>query len=135
MKRRKFFTLAAVGTGIITLGSTAFLVTPFEDAVETLIARELNFLKLDPAGVRRFVQDYGKSKDRRYKLIVKGYSLAGITSSQSGKIHQLVSTYLLSTDFFSNNMNQERVINYVGIYDPYVRPCTHPFTHRRHHAV
>lgn len=135
MKRRTFFTIAAFGSGIMALGLARFQNLSFEDAAEGLIIKELNFLKLEPSGVRNFVRDYGKSKNRRYKFTVKGYSLVGITSSQSGKIHQLVTNYLLSTDFFSNNMDQSRVIHYVRLYDPYLRPCTHPFAHRRQQVV
>ena len=135
MKRRTFFTIAAVGSGIIALGSARFLTTSLQEAAESLITKELRFLSLDPVGVTNFVRDYTKSKDRRYKLVVKGYSLAGISSSQSGKIHQLVTNYLLSTDFFSSNMDESRVIHYVGIYDPYQRPCSHPFTHGRQHVI
>ena len=123
--------MAAVGSGMIALGSARFLTTSFQEAAERLITRELHFLTLDPAGVRNFVRDYAKSKDSRYKLILKGYSLVGISSSQSGKIHQLVTNYLLSTDFFSRNMDESRVIHYVGLYDPYLRPCSHPFAHGR----
>ena len=135
MKRRTFFTIAAFGSGIMAFGLARFLNVRFEEAAEGLIIKELDFLRLEPAGVRKFVQDYAKSKDRRYKFTLKGYSLVGITSSESGKIHQLVTNYLLSTDFFSNNMDQTRVIHYVGLYDPYLRPCTHPFSHRRQDAA
>ena len=132
MKRRTFVTVATIGTGLIALGSAKFFMTPFEDTAEGLITRELNFLQLDEAGVKRFVKDYSSLKNRFYKIIVKGYSLLGMTSTQSGKIHQLVSNYLLSTDFFSNHMDETRVIKYVGLYDPYVRPCAHPFTQRQY---
>jgi hypothetical protein len=60
---------------------------------------------------------------------MKGYSLFGINSAKSGKVHQLVSAYLLSSDFFQNKMDETRIVKYVGLYDPYTRPCSHPFSH------
>lgn len=128
MKRRKFLIVAGAGTLITALASGKFLATSFEDSAEKLIKKELDFLKLDDAGVRAFAADYARAKDRLYKLTVKGYSFLGIDSNKSGKVHQLISNYLLSSDFFVNNMDESRVVKYVGLYDPYLRPCAHPFT-------
>lgn len=119
--------VAAAGTVVTALASAKFLATSFEESAEHLIRKELSFLKLDGEGIRAFVNEYATAKDRYYKLIVKSYSILGIDSSQSGKVHQLVSTYLLSTDFFVNNMDESRIIKFVGLYDPYLRPCAHPF--------
>lgn len=128
MKRRKFLTIAGLGALITALASGKFLATSFEDVTEQIIKSELEFLKLDDAGLKAFVRDYSAVKDRKYKLIVKSYGLLGIGPEQSGKIHQIVSTYMLSTDFFANKMNESRVIRYIALYDPYLRPCSHPFT-------
>jgi len=128
MKRRKFITIAGVGALVTAVASGKFLTTSFEDSAESIIRRELNFLKLDDAGLRAFTKDYSALKDRNFKLIVKSYGLLGVGSGRSGKIHQMVSTYLLSTDFFTNKMDESRAIKYVGIFDPYRRPCAHPFT-------
>lgn len=132
MKRRKFLVIAGVGTLISALASGKFLATSFEDSAEKIIRGELEFLKLDDAGLKAFVRDYAAVKDRKYKLIVKSYVLLGIGPEQSGKIHQMVSTYMLSTDFFANKMDESRVIKYIAMYDPYLRPCSHPFTSPQH---
>ena len=132
MKRRKFLTIAGVGAFITALASGKFLTTSFEESAVRIIRHELDFLKLDEEGLNTFIRDYSALKDRNYKLIVKSYGLLGIGSQRSGKIHQMLTTYLLSTDFFVNKMDQSRVIKYVGIYDPYIRPCTHPFTNPRY---
>jgi hypothetical protein len=128
MKRRKFLTIAGAGSAAAILSFT-FVSYDFETVATRLITKELSFLRLDRAGVARFVSDYSKNKNTSYRLIVKGYSLLGIRSSQSGKIRQLVSSYLLSTDFFANRMDEQRTVRYVGLYDPYTRPCAHPFSH------
>jgi hypothetical protein len=129
MKRRKFLAIAGLGGVVAALVSFKFITHPFESVAKGIIKGELDYLKLDEAGLDSFISDYTKLKDRNYKLMMKGYSLFGVNSARSGKVHQLVSAYLLSSDFFQNKMDETRVINYVGLYDPYTRPCSHPFSH------
>jgi hypothetical protein len=129
MKRRTFLTIVGISGVIGLVTSFKFITTSFEEAAVALIREELSFLKLDPEGVRSFVQTYAKNRDRNYKLTMKGYNLLGISASQSGKIHQLVSSYLLSSDFFVHKMDESRVIKYAAFYNPYARPCAHPFNH------
>lgn len=105
------------------------LGTSFEAVASKLIRQELSFLNLDPDGVTKFVRDFSRTKDTSYRLVVKGYALLGIGSSRSGKVNQLVSSYLLSTDFFTNGMDERSTVRYVGLYNPYTRPCAHPFSH------
>jgi hypothetical protein len=128
MKRRRFLTIAGIGGLLAGLASFRFISTSFEDAVASIILDELSFLKLDKEGVHRFVSDYTKSTSTKNKLMLKGYSFMGISSTQSQKIHTLINAYLLSTDFFTNKMNETRTIKYRGLFDPYLRPCAHPFT-------
>ena len=129
MKRRKFLTIAGVSGVVAALASFKFITSPFESVAKNIIKSELDYLKLDEDGLDKFVADYTKLKDRNYKLTMKGYSLFGINAARSGKVHQLVSAYLLSSDFFQNKMDEKRTIKYVGLYDPYSRPCSHPFSH------
>lgn len=128
MKRRTFLTIAGAG-GAVAILSFSFARSSFEEAAAGVIYKELSFLKLDPEGVAKFAADFSKSKDSSYRLIVKGYALLGIGSSRSGKVNQLVSSYLLSTDFFANGMDERNTVRYVGLYNPYTRPCAHPFSH------
>jgi len=128
MKRRTFITIAGLGGALAMFASAKIFFTPFEDSVVKLLRRELHFLKLDEAGVRVFAKEYSAIQDRRYKLILKAYHVFGVSSSRSGKVHQLVSNYLLSSDFFTHKMDESRVIKYVALYNPFVRPCAHPFS-------
>jgi hypothetical protein len=129
MKRRKFLTIAGVGGVLAALASFKFITHPFESVAKGIIKSELDYLNLDEEGLDKFVADYTRLKDRNYKLMMKGYSLFGVNSARSGKVHQLVSAYLLSSDFFLNKMDEARTVKYVGLYDPYTRPCSHPFSH------
>jgi hypothetical protein len=40
--------------------------------------------------------------------------------------HEVVSQFLMSTDFFPNGMDERRPLAYVTYYDPYVTPCYNP---------
>lgn len=128
MKRRRFLTIAGIGTLITAIAAGRFFTTPFEESAASLVREQLSFLKLDPGGLSRFVKEYSKGMDRKYKLTLKGYNILGVDASRSGKIHQLVTTYLLSTDFFIHGMDESRTIKYIALYDPYLRPCSHPFS-------
>lgn len=129
MKRRKFLAIAGVGGVVAALASFKFITHPFGSVAKGIIKAELDYLTLDEEGLDKFVADYSKLKDRNYKLTMKGYSLFGVNAARSGKVHQLVSAYLLSSDFFQNRMDEKRTIKYIGLYDPYTRPCSHPFSH------
>lgn len=128
MKRRKFLTIAGIGGAIAAVASGKFLATTFESSISGLVRDELDFLRLDEEGLNKFASDYARTASRKFKLIVKGYNLLGIGVSQSGKIHHIVTTYLLSSDFFINKMDEKRVIKYIALFDPYLRPCAHPFS-------
>lgn len=129
MKRRKFLTIAGIGGAIAAVASGKFLTTTFESSVAGLIRDELGFLRLDEEGLNKFANDYSRTASRKFKIIVKGYNLLGIGASKSGKVHHIVSTYLLSSDFFINKMHEKRVIKYIALFDPYLRPCAHPFSY------
>jgi hypothetical protein len=129
MKRRKFLTIAGIGGLVAAITSFKFISTSYEEAAVELIEEELSFLKLDREGVRKFAADYSKTKNSSYRLTIRGYAFFGVKAAQSGKVNQLVSGYLLSTDFFTNGRDETRQVKYVGLYDPYSRPCSHPFSH------
>ena len=78
MKRRKFLIAVGAGALVTAVAAGKFLTTSFEDSAEAIIKRELGFLNLDAAGVKAFVADFAKAKDRLYKLTVKGYSFLRI---------------------------------------------------------
>jgi hypothetical protein len=128
MKRRKFLVIAGLTGVAAAVTSFKFITTSFEDAAVALIKEELGFLKLDLQGVETFVKDYAHNKDRKYRIAMRGYSFIGINATHSGKVNQLLTTYLLSTDFFTNRMDESKTVKYVGLYNPYLRPCAHPFS-------
>jgi hypothetical protein len=128
MKRRTFLTITGLTGAVAAITGFKFINTSFENASAKLIKNELNFLSLDEKGLEEFVREYSKNKDTRYRLTMRGYSFMGIGSKQSGKVNQMVTAYLLSTDLFTNKMDENKIVKYVGLYDPYQRPCANPFS-------
>lgn len=127
MNRRTVLTIAGVAGGIAALSSVGLLSADFESAVARVLKRHLGFLKLDREGLHKFAVDFAQTQGDRYKMAVVAYSFLDIKPTQSEKIRYLISQYLLSTDFFPNKMNEAREVKYIGLYDPYRRPCAHPF--------
>lgn len=127
----------AVGLGIYGLGRVGFQME-----VASIVRRRLGFLKLDDAGVRAFAKDqtratFGKKVPTwnrlRYHLLASGtssfkrfYRSADRPSRADMFEDALVSTYLLSSDFFWNGSDESRKVGYVAYYDPN-RPCNNPF--------
>lgn len=56
-----------------------------------------------------------------YRWLVHGNALRRLEDN-------VVSNYLLSTDFFFNSANEQRAVSYISFYDPYTRPCGNPFS-------
>ena len=128
MKRRKFiWKLAGAGGAIAGLGAVLF-TSSLKGVVERRIQGELSFLKLDPEGLSRFVADYTSRLTPRSKKSLEGFSFLYVSSRYSQKIRRLVNVYLLSTDFFQHKMDDSRIIRYVALYDPQLRPCVNPFS-------
>lgn len=47
---------------------------------------------------------------------------------------QIVGTFLLSTDYFSNSIHKGTEVEYTGFYNPYKSPCSSPFSNIYHSA-
>lgn len=57
-------------------------------------------------------------------------SVLSLPNKQKYKLYrnQIVTSFLLSTDFFINKMNPNLPVHYVGLYNPYKTSCTNPFS-------
>lgn len=136
MLRRKFLKLTGLGTGaLITIPTFGFATTSYEEAVTGILKKEIGYLDLDKKGIEKFIQDFSKDHDEKYRLKVRAMYLFGIKPDHSYTVNDIVRTYLLSTDFFLNQMNEHKTVHYIGLYNPYVRPCTQPFSNLYYPAV
>jgi hypothetical protein len=142
MINRRRLLLGGLGViGVAGLGAWGFGRMAFEAEVASILRRRLSFLKLDRDGVRAFAKDQataaftkkiptwnrlryhfgavGPSFNRYYRSNDKRSRVSRLEDS-------LISTYLLSSDFFLNGADESRTVNYVAFYDA-MRPCQNPF--------
>jgi len=141
MNRRRFVVagaaIAVVGGGGWVLGHWGL-----ESQIGGILRRRLPYLKLDPEGVRAFAKDQsaailGKKiptwNRLRYHFLASSaasykrfYRSADVRSRRARLEDGLVSTYLLSSDFFTGGMDESRTVHYVRYYDAGL-PCQNPF--------
>jgi hypothetical protein len=131
LKRRKFLELTGIGGALLLLPVTVFFaVKSLEDIAVDLITKEFNYLKLDKEGVRKYAQDY-LNKDKpgiAAGIKWRSYYLLNFNSSDSDNIKFLLTYYLLSSDFFMNKMDENRIVRYIGINHQYTAPCSSHFS-------
>jgi hypothetical protein len=129
MRRRNFLKLAGAGTAAaVALPAVWYKATSLHEAAAGIITHELGFLKLEPKGVARFVDDYLKDPWSRFTAAqVKPYYFLR-TGDDKSNVADMTSKYLLSSDFFMNNMDEQKTVQYLGLYNPYRSPCANPFS-------
>lgn len=137
MNRRKFVTILSV-SAVAAAGAYIALPT-FEDTVRRILKKDLEKLTVDEGAIEKFISEVRKQNPWRFSdekkyLIMGHYYLENNLFSlpYPGKNRQyrnyIVGTFLLSTDFFINKMDTRKKINYMGLYNPYKRPCSNPFS-------
>jgi hypothetical protein len=130
MRRRNFLKIAGAGTAaVVALPAGWYVATSVQEAATGIITRELGYLKLEPQGVARFVDDYLKDPLSQYtpgKL--KAYYALRTGADASMMVADLTRKYLLSSDYFINKMDEHRTVQYLGFYNPYRSPCANPFS-------
>lgn len=132
------------GAALAALAAGGWAVGRFglQSQIAAILRRRLSFLQLDPAGVRQFAKDQtaailGKKiptwNRLRYHLFAGGaasfqrfYRSADARSRKERMEDGIISTYLLSTDFFTGGMDESRIVRYVRYYDAGL-PCQNPF--------
>lgn len=108
--------------------------------VKAILRDRLSYLQLDEEGLDAFAKDFQARipDDARHTLswmgILKPVPFAwnvARSSRWSYMIRKLETglelRYLISTDFFQHDAREDRIIKYMGFYDPYERPCSNPF--------
>jgi hypothetical protein len=142
ISRRRLIVGGLGAVGVAGLGAWGLGRLGFQIEIGSILRRRLSFLKLDEGGIREFAKDqtratFGKKiptwNRLRYHLTASGASSfkrfyrSTDTRSRFARFEDtLVSTYLLSSDFFWNGSDESRKINYVAFYDP-IRACNNPF--------
>ncbi|MFC4210491.1 hypothetical protein ACFOWA_04825 [Pedobacter lithocola] len=132
MERRSFLLLSGVLVGMVAIPPSLYFVSPsIKKYAARLIEKELSYLKLDKEGLNNYINDYFTSgannimANVKWKVLYYGRS----NSNNSNNVNDLLRYYLLSTDFFLNQMNVEKTVKYLGIFDPYKSPIANPFSY------
>ena len=143
ISRRRLIVGGLGAVGVAGLGAWGLGRLGFQMEIASILRRRLGFLKLDGGGIRAFAKDqtratFGKKiptwNRLRYHFLTasgassfKRFYRSTDTRSPTARFEDtLVSSYLLSSDFFWNGSDESRTINYVAYYDP-IRPCSNPF--------
>jgi hypothetical protein len=117
---RRVFLTSLLGAVALTIGAGAWR---WDSIRREWIARKLtahfDYLDLDPAGVRRFVDTFEQNK-----YLIRRNPLKLLFGPLPDEIYM---NYLSSTDFFANGADESRPVRFIALYDPYVSPCYNPF--------
>jgi hypothetical protein len=146
LSRRAFLFRASAGLAVLVAAPYALYQLKYGKAANVVIAilkRRVGYLRVDPDSFERFASEYlqykrGHAKQLArlsvvafpltyltlYRLLPMGHPLRRLEDN-------VVTRYLLSTDFFFHDADESRKINYVSFYDPAATPCRNPFVHLR----
>ena len=133
MNRRNFLKLTGItGVAVLALPGFGFVSTSVKEAAVGIIMQELDYLKLDKKGVEQYVEDHYKThyinNSLTSQLKIRSFYFLHVKPEKSYLVKDLVENYLLSTDFFINKMDESKTVKYLGLYDPYTKPCFNPFS-------
>lgn len=139
MDRRKFIKLIG-GAGVVTgVGYLGF--SDFYDVIEKIIREELSYLPISEDVFSNFIEDVRKEKAFNHfglvkELFVQAHYLAGSVGQYilpyryKYSLHKsdIIAAFLLSTDFFYNDMDESKPLKYMRLYHPYKSACSNPFS-------
>jgi len=140
ISRRKFILLLLLG--VVGASITSFLISTFNKVVFNVLSKDLSHLKIDSQSFEKFIQDAQTNNhwnkkffDEKKRMFFRAYYLLDylpIPLPYKYKYIQyrseIVGDFLLSTDFFMNRMDTSKEVAYLGLYNPYKRPCSNPFS-------
>jgi hypothetical protein len=146
MTRRKFLAGAIGGTAVLLALPYAFYHWRSgrpERIVMAILTRRLGFLDVDPASFEQFATEYVEYKKSHagklaklsavafpytyvtlYRWLPMGHPLRRLEDN-------VVTKYLLSTDFFMHGADEARRVEYLSFYEPHRAPCRNPLANMR----
>jgi len=143
-RRRRFLLLAAGGAVVIAggYGVARWYRGDPASVIVAILERRVGYLQVDHASFERFAVQYLESrKEYRHELAlmalfslpyryVTPYPFLKQAHSLRRLESNVVSRYLLSTDFFEHGADESRPVMYVEFFDPYSIACRNPFVPR-----
>ncbi len=139
MNRRKFISLSILSI-IGVAGASILAFYDFDTLVFKILKHDLKRLSIEEKYFRKFAEEARKTNywnrimfnNKKKAFVFVFFFLPKVGLPYEFKYEQLrgriVGDFLLATDFFVNKMDETREIKYIGLYDPYLRPCQNPFS-------
>jgi len=131
------------GTGAIGVAFGAYInFLDFENLLAKIITKDTASLAINHSEIHSFIKDASNAgiwnmySPAKRELIKWSYYLDNplINLPYHTKYRryrsEIVGFFLLSTNFFQNKMNSDKVIKYISLYDPYKTPCSNPFSNQ-----
>lgn len=140
ISRRRFIWIVLVSLVTAFVGS--FLFFDFNQVVVKILSKDLSYLNIDESTFRTFTIEADQKQhwqrkffDWKKKLFMRfSYIADSVLPSFPYKYKfiqyrsDIVGDFLLSTNFFINKMDPKQEVKYMGLYNPYLRPCSNPFS-------
>lgn len=149
LSRRAF--LAGMIGGVALLVAAPYAVYHWRfgrptSVVIAILKRRVGYLKNEPGSFERFAEEYVNYKREHlrqlarmsviafpftyvtlYRWLPMGHPLRRLEDN-------VVTKFLLSTDFFMHGADESRDLKYLSFYEPQLAPCRNPFAHLRKEA-
>ena len=139
--RRKFlwYTLLSA-SGLLMSFEYITQITQLEKVISNILLKSLEGLKVDPSEIEKYARDLAKTNALNFSFantqlisLYHTYSIEPFLFPFNKRYKRLctdiVTNFLLSTDFFINRMDEQKNIKYTGaIYDIYRTACANPFS-------
>lgn len=146
LSRRAFLAATTAGLAVLVAAPYALYHWRAGKATNVVIAilkRRVGYLQNEAGSFERFARDYIEYKrahvSQLARLSVVALPLTYVTLYRWLPMghpmrrleDNVVSKYLLSTDFFLHGADESRPIKYLSFYDPRLAACRNPFAHLR----
>lgn len=137
MERRKFLKIGGIAAAAAGVPTTALNVNRvMSSIVKSIIKRELHYLRIDPKGLERFSDDYVNFlnkfpllSNQKFRMNIAGNYMIYNHAQNSTTIKGIVNRFLFSSDFFINQMDESKTVNYLGMQGLSKAVCFNPFSH------
>lgn len=146
LSRRAFLGGAIGGVAVLVAAPYAFYHWHSGKPTSVIVAilkRRVGYLKNEPGIFERFAREYVDYK-REYRLQLGRLSAVAFPLTyvtlyrwvpMGHPLRRLednvVTKYLLSTDFFQHGADESRSLRYLSFYEPQLAPCRNPFVNLR----
>ena len=146
VSRRRFLAGALGGIAVLFAAPYAVYHWRYGKAsrvVEAILKRRVGYLNVDPKSFEHFAGEYVHYKRKHmaqlarlsaialpftyvtlYRWLPMGHPLRRLEDN-------VVTKYLLSTDFFVHGADESRRIEYLSFYEPHKAPCRNPLPYLR----